>query len=162
MAYMMTRVMLNLLMLFLLVVPQSAYAQDKGKRAEAAKPPPSLALPADVVLEIQPPAPNSPPEHVDLIGKWGGYWGNVNPSNLIVESITRSGVVRGVYVFSSSRTKQIEVAKIRAKFAEGILSWGDPTKGVGFEFKVGKEGKLIGERFDRGMQSGSIVMTKIP
>jgi len=49
----------------------------------------------------------------------------------------------------------------RGRIEGDVLSWGDATGGIGFEFKVTPDGKLKGERFNRGAQQGAVVMSRM-
>jgi Glyoxalase superfamily protein len=122
----------------------------------------TLALPADITIDIQPPSPDVPPQYAVFVGKWGGYWGGELASNLYVVSVTPSGGARGVYAWGiSNLVKTPGAINFRARIEGDILSWGDVMEGVGFEFKVTPDGKLKGERYDHGAQRGAVVMSKM-
>jgi hypothetical protein len=123
---------------------------------------PTLALPADITIDIQPPSPDVPLQYAVFVGKWGGYWGGELASNLYVVSVTPSGGARGVYAWGiSSLVKTPGAINFRARIEGNILSWGDVTGGIGFEFKVTPDGKLKGERYDHGARRGAVVMSKM-
>jgi hypothetical protein len=137
---------------------QWAWAQQRGSD----KPVPNLPLPAGVVPEIEQPERDVQTEYSAFFGKWGGYWGDKNPSNLIVESVTYLGDVRAIYLFALAKEeKSPKIWKVRARIEKNTLSWGDPQRGIGFEFRITADGKLKGERFERGFQAGGIVMVKM-
>ena len=124
--------------------------------------PPTLTLPADITIEIQPPPPEVPSQYAAFVGKWGGYWGGELASNVYVESVTLSGGARGVYAWGKSKLINTPgTINFRARIEGGVLSWGDVTGGIGFEFKVTPDGKLKGERYNHGAQQGSVVMSKM-
>jgi len=92
----------------------------------------------------------------------GGYWGGELESNVYVVSVTSSGGARGVYAWGISNLVKVPGAvNFRARIEGGILSWGDVTGGIGFEFKVTPDGKLKGERYNHGAQQGAVVMSKM-
>lgn len=123
---------------------------------------PNVSPPSNIAVSMEPPGSNVPPGLAAFAGKWGGYWDGTLPSNLIVESVDETGQVHVVYVWGTdSRVPNPGAAKIRAKIVNGKLSWGDPTNGVGFEFKLRPDGKLDGERYNHGSQQGAVTMTKM-
>jgi hypothetical protein len=123
---------------------------------------PTLALPPDITIDIQQPSPDVPFQYAVFVGKWGGYWGGELASNIYVESVTPSGGARGVYAWGvSDLVKTPGAINFRARIEGDILSWGDVTGGIGFEFKVVPDGKLKGERYNHGAQQGAVVMSKM-
>ena len=67
-----------------------------------------------------------------------------------------------MYAWGKSKVVKTSGAiKIRARIQGDVLSWGDATGGIGFEFKVTPDGKLKGERYNHGAQDGAIVMSKM-
>jgi hypothetical protein len=119
-------------------------------------------LPPDITIDIQPPSPEVPSQYAVFVGKWGGYGGGELASNVYVVSVTPSGDVRGVYTWGiSNLVKTPGAINFRARIEGDILSWGDVTKGIGFEFKVMPDGKLKGERYNHGAQQGAVVMSKM-
>ncbi len=123
---------------------------------------PTLALPPDITIDILPPSPDVPPQYAVFVGKWGGYWGGELASNVYVASVTPSGGARGVYAWGiSDFVKAPGAINFRARIEGEILSWGDVTGGIGFEFKLTPDGKLKGERYNHGTQQGAIVMRKM-
>jgi Glyoxalase superfamily protein len=123
---------------------------------------PTLALPPDITVDLQPPSPDVPSEYAIFVGKWGGYWGGELASNLYVVSVTPSGSARGVYAWGiSDLVKTPGAINFRARIEGEILTWGDVTQGIGFEFKVTPDGKLKGQRFHHGGQQGAVVMSKM-
>jgi len=123
---------------------------------------PTLALPSDMTIDIEPPAPDVPSQYAVFVGKWGGHWGGELASNVYVVSVTPSGRARGVYAWGiSNLVKTPGAINFRARIEGDILSWGDVMEGIGFEFKVTPDGKLKGERYDHGAQRGAIVMSKM-
>src|SRR5580704_10850211 len=60
---------------------------------------PTLALPPNITIDIQPPSPGVPSQYAVFVGKWGGYWGGELASNVYVVSVTPSGEARGVYTW---------------------------------------------------------------
>jgi hypothetical protein len=124
--------------------------------------PPTVSLPAGITIDIQTPSFDVPSQYAVFVGKWGGYWGGVLASNVYIESVTPNGVARGVYAWGKSKlVKAPGATKIRARIEGEILSWGDATRSIGFEFKVTPDGKLKGERYNHGAQEGGIVMSKM-
>jgi Glyoxalase superfamily protein len=122
----------------------------------------TLALPPEIPIDIQPPSPEVPSQYAVFVGKWGGYWGGELASNVYVLSVTPSGDARGVYAWGiSNLVKTPGAINFRARIEEDILSWGDVTEGIGFEFKVTPDGKLKGERYNHGAQQGAVVMSKM-
>ena len=123
---------------------------------------PTLALPADITIDIQPPSPDVPSQYAVFVGKWSGYWGGELASNVYVVSVTPSGGARGVYAWGiSNLIKTPGAINFRARIEGDILSWGDIMGGVGFEFKMTHDGKLKGERYNHGGQQGAVVMSKM-
>lgn len=123
---------------------------------------PTLALPSDKIIDIKPPSPDVLPQYAVFVGKWGGYWGGELASNVYVTSVTPSGDARGVYAWGiSNLVKTAGAINFRARIEGDILSWGDITGGIGFEFKVTPDGKLKGERYNHGGQQGAVVMSKM-
>lgn len=123
---------------------------------------PRLALPPDITVDIQPPAPDVPSQYAVFVGKWGGYWGGELASNVYVVSVTPSGGARGVYAWGISHlVKTPGAINFRARIEGDVLSWGDVTGGIGFEFRVTPDGKLKGERYNHGAQQGAVVMSKM-
>jgi hypothetical protein len=123
---------------------------------------PTLALPPDITIDIQPPSPDVPSQYTAFVGKWGGYWGSELESNVYVVSVTPSGGARGVYAWGTSNLVKFPGAiNFRARIEGDILYWGDVTGGIGFEFKLTPDGKLKGERYNHGAQQGSVVMSKM-
>jgi hypothetical protein len=121
-----------------------------------------LTLPADITIDIQSPSPDVPSQYAAFVGKWGGYWGGELASNVFVESVTPSGSARGVYAWGKSKLVNTPgTINFRARIEGDVLSWGDVTGGIGFEFKVTPDGKLKGERYNHGAQQGSVVMSKM-
>jgi hypothetical protein len=124
--------------------------------------PPTLALPPDMTIDIQPPSPDVPPQYAVFVGKWGGYWGGELASNVYVAGVTPSGVARGVYAWGiSSLIETPGSINFRARIEGEVLTWGDVTGGIGFEFKMTPDGKLKGERYNRGAQQGAVVMSRM-
>jgi DNA-binding winged helix-turn-helix (wHTH) protein len=105
-----------------------------------------------------------PPRFADFIGGWGGYWGGVLPSNFVVMSVTPNGEFRAVYGWGTSdQVPQIRSAgsvNIMGRVTGDELGWGDPYQGVSFKFTLQPDGTLHGERWDHGVQAGSIIMKK--
>lgn len=127
-----------------------------------APPPPTVKLPADIEPNIRQPGPEIPKEFAAFVGKWGGHWGGSLASNLYVESVSRTGDARGVYVWGTSKSVRTPGAtKFRARIEDNVLSWGDSAKGIGFEFKIRSDGKITGERYNRGSAEGIVVMSKM-
>ena len=123
---------------------------------------PTLALPPNIAIDIQPPSPEVPSRYAVFVGKWGGYWGGELASNVYVVSVTPSGEARGVYIWGiSNLVKAPGAINFRARIEGDILSLGDVTEGIGFEFKVTPDGKLKGERYNHGAQQGVVVMSKM-
>jgi hypothetical protein len=123
---------------------------------------PTLALPSDITIDIKPPSSDVPSQYAVFIGKWSGYWGGELASNVYVVSVTPSGSARGVYAWGiSNLVKTPGAINFRARIEGDILSWGDVTGGIGFEFKVTPDGKLKGERYNHGTQQGAVVMSKM-
>jgi len=123
---------------------------------------PTLSLPSAITIDVKPPSPDVPSEYAAFIGKWGGYWGGELASNLYVLSVSSSGDARGVYAWDiSDLVKTSGAINFRAQIEGGILSWGDVTGGIGFEFCVMPDGRLKGERYNRGAQQGAVVMSKM-
>src|SRR5262245_59145139 len=123
---------------------------------------PDLKLPAGMVPAMTPPARNVPAEFAAFFGKWGGYWRNLNPSNLIIESVSPSGDVRAIYLYAlAAEAANPQVFKVRGKIENNILTWGDAQRGFGYEFTM-TDGKLVGDYFVKGNQQGHVVMSKMP
>jgi hypothetical protein len=123
---------------------------------------PTLAVPPDMTIVIEPPSPDVPSQYAAFVGKWGGKWGGELASNVYVASVTPSGTARGVYAWGMSNLVPTPGAvNFRARIEGEILSWGDVTGGIGFEFKVTPDGKLKGERYDHGTQRGAVVMSRM-
>ncbi len=123
---------------------------------------PTVALPPDTTIDIQPPSPEVPSQYAVFVGKWAGYWGGELASNVYVVSVTPSGDARGVYTWGiSNLVKTPGAINFRARIEGDVLSWGDVAEGVGFEFKVTPDGKLKGERYNRGAQQGAVVMSRM-
>lgn len=123
---------------------------------------PTLALPPDITIDIQRPSPEVPSQYAVFVGKWGGYWGGELASNVYIVSVTPSGDAPGVYTWGiSNLVKTPGAINFRARIEGDILSWGDVTEGIGFEFKVTPDGKLKGERYNHGAQQGAVVMSKM-
>ena len=122
----------------------------------------TVSLPADITIDIQTPSSDVPSQYAVFVGKWGGYWGGELASNVYIENVTPNGVAGGVYAWGKSKVVRTSGAiKIRARIQGDVLSWGDTTGGIGFEFKVTPDGKLKGERYNHGAQDGAIVMSKM-
>jgi hypothetical protein len=123
---------------------------------------PTLPLRPDITVDIQPPSLDVPSQYAIFVGKWGGHWGGELASNLYVVSVTPSGGASGVYAWGISNLIPTPGAiKFRARIEGDVLSWGDVTDGIGFEFKMMPDGKLKGERYNHGGQQGAVVMSKM-
>ena len=123
---------------------------------------PTLALPPDITIDVQPPSPEVPSQYAAFVGKWGGYWGGELASNVYVASVTPTGDVRGVYAWGKSNLIENPGAiNFRARIKGDILCWGDGAEGIGFEFKLTPDGKLKGERYNHGAQQGAVIMSKM-
>jgi hypothetical protein len=123
---------------------------------------PTLDLPPEITIEIQPPSLEVPSQYAVFVGKWGGYWGGELASNVYVTSVTPTGDVRGVYAWGISSFVQAHGAvNFRGRIKGDLLCWGNAEEGIGFEFKVTSDGKLKGERYNHGTQQGTVVMTKM-
>ena len=123
---------------------------------------PTVALPSDMTTDVQPPSPDVPSQYAAFVGKWGGYWGGELASNVYVVGVTAAGDARGVYAWGISNFVMAPGAiNFRGRIEGDVLSWGDATGGIGFEFKVTPDGKLKGERFNRGAQQGAVVMSRM-
>jgi hypothetical protein len=102
------------------------------------------------------------PDLAGFVGKWGGYWGLTLPSYLYVETINESGAASVVYAWGTNQSVNTPGAvKVRAKVENGVLSWGDPVNGIGFEFKLQPDGKLHGERYNKTALQGVVTISKM-
>ena len=128
-----------------------------------AKSPPKLPTPKDVTLEMKTPSGSVAKDIAVFAGKWGGYWGDVLPSNLIVEDVGDQRNVAGVYLWGDNKKLGIVGGgeKFRGEIVDGVLKWGDAKQGIGFEFKPRPDGKLGGERYNAGHLEGAIVMSRM-
>jgi hypothetical protein len=123
---------------------------------------PTLALPPEITIDIQPPSPEVPSQYAVFVGKWGGHWGGELASNVYVTSVTATGDARGVYAWGRSNFVETPGAvNFRGRIKGDLLCWGNAADGVGFEFKVTSDGKLQGERYNHGTQQGAVFMSKM-
>lgn len=93
---------------------------------------------------------------VVFLGKHGGNWACpgwacTSPVNLIVEGVVRSGWAWGIYLWGANANG----VRFKGKFEDGTLVIPDPEKAVGFKFTMRPDGKLYGERIDRGRTEDS-------
>ena len=134
-------------------------AQSQSSFPSSSQSPPDVKLPSNISVEMEKPAADVPAGHAAFLGKWGGHWGGSLPSNLIVESVNKSGEAKGVYAWGDHPSGAFKggATKFRAKIENGTLSWGGNVK---FEFKVLPDNKLQGERYNNGVQDGSVVMAR--
>ena|SRR5581483_5207856 len=141
---------------------RSVAAPTSARNPDSSEALPTLALPPNITIDIQPPSLEVPSGYAAFVGKWGGFWGGELASNVYVVSVTASGDARGVYAWGTSNLVMAPGAiNFRARIEGDILSWGDVTQGIGFEFKVTPDGKLKGERYNHGVQQGAVVMSKM-
>jgi len=121
---------------------------------------PNLPLPSNITVNIQSPDTDVPAAYAAFVGKWGGYWGGLLPSNLTVERVSASGQAEGVYQWGDHPSGRFRAGatKFRGKIDRGILGWGDTIR---FEFKIQPDGKLAGERYNEGTQAGWVSMERI-
>src|ERR1700681_4279758 len=86
---------------------------------------PTLALPPNITIDIQPPSLEVPSGYAAFVGKWGGVWGGELASNVYVVSVTASGDARGVYAWGTSNLVMApDAINFRARIEGDILSWG--------------------------------------
>jgi TIR domain len=139
---------------------QRTQAARKAKRSPA--PSSDESVPMLVIVSVQSPGQDVPSHFAQFVGKWGGYWGGILASNLVVTSMTPSGAFRAVYAWGT--TDQIPVAgsvNVMGRVTGAKLSWGDPYRDVGLMFTLQPDGTLHGEYWNHGVQRGSVIMKKI-
>ncbi len=114
----------------------------------------SVPLPANT--DIAAPGPDVPANLAAFSGKWGGIWDGVLPSLVVIESVSATGDVRGVYAWGAYGTTTPGSTRFRTKINGNAFTWGGGTK---FDF-VMKDGKLHGERTVSGSLN-TVVMSKV-
>lgn len=120
------------------------------------------ALPNLATATIEPPRIGIPPIYAQFVAKWGGYWGGTLASNLIVESMTEAGEWQAVYAWGTNQFVPTPGTRnLIGQITEGKLTWGDPLHGIGFAFSVLSDGRLQGYRWDHGVETGSVIMTRM-
>jgi hypothetical protein len=123
---------------------------------------PSVMLPSGIMVAIETPSAAIPAAYSSFVGKWGGFWNGTLPSNLIVESVTESGEARVVYAWGTDKyVRSPGGARLMATISGGVLSWGPTANGIMFRFKLRSDGKLDGERSDKGQPGGVVTMSKM-
>jgi hypothetical protein len=96
-----------------------------------------------------------------FVGKWIGDWGGTLASSLAIENVADSGEFYGVYSWGTNQYVSAPgTTRIMGRVTGEILAWGDPIGGIGFRFRMPPNGTLQGERWDHGVDTGTVVMTK--
>jgi len=117
-------------------------------------------LPKDVA--IIPPADTLPKNLAAFSGHWIGRWGDVLPSQLIVEEITeRNALVIYSWGESSSGSFKEGWTRIQANVtSSGILKWGGTTdRGITkVKFRLDENNKVLLGIFERNQRVSKIVM----
>src|SRR5436305_2074807 len=91
----MSKFIAPLVLVLSMLVSSACMAQNGGGPGRSQVVPSlNIPLPANITIDMKKPEQGVPPEFAAFAGKWGGLWNGQLPSNVIVESVSKTGEAR--------------------------------------------------------------------